>query len=365
MAQAVQFNRFGGPEVLEVVDIDAPRPGPGEVLVEVVASGVNPVESARRRGEHPDRSPASFPAGEGRDLAGIVAAVGPGVTRFQPNDSVMGWAEGAHATFVVAPESQLMRKPAHVTWEVAGSLYVAGTTAWGTLRQTGVGEGDTVVITAAAGGLGCIAAQLAVLRGATVFGTSVPERFDFLRQLGVHPLAYGPDLAGRVRAEAPDGVDAFIDFLGTGDVAAAAELGVPTQRITTLTDWDAVDEQGVGRAAAGDMITLERVAKLVEDRQIRLPVADIFPLEQVQDAYRAMEKREAPGKIVIGMQLVEYPGQKVRGPALKEQESTLDVPTVHEHLDVQENLPPVVASPRAHADRGAGAGGGGGRSAAR
>ena len=169
-------------------------------------------------------------------------------TRFSRGDEVMGFVDhGAQATHVVVPEANLMPRPPALSWEVAGSLYTAGTTAWTAVEGLGLGPGDTVVVTAAAGGVGCLAAQFARMRGATVVGTSVETRFDFLRQFGVIPTAYGPGLAERVRALAPSPVTAFLDFLG-GEALEAKALGVPASRVLTVLDWDAVDEHGAVRA---------------------------------------------------------------------------------------------------------------------
>ncbi|MGR0318363.1 NADP-dependent oxidoreductase [Agromyces sp. ZXT2-3] len=352
MGKAVRFGRFGGPEVLEVVDVETPRPGPGEVLVEVFASGISPVETAVRSGDHQDRWPVEFPSGQGRDLAGVVDAVGEGVTRFRRGDEVMGYvARGAQSTHVAVPESQLIPKPVSLSWEVAGSLYVAGTTALGAVDGLNLGPRDLVVVTAAAGGIGCLAAQLARARGAAVIGTTAESRFDFVRQFGIEPLAYGPDLAERVRKITDRPVTAFLDFLG-GQVAEAAELGLPASRVFTTTDWGAVEDHDAVKLWAGDTIALSRIAQLAADRQVRLPIADVFPLADIADAYRQLDHRDSAGKIVIGMKMVDYPGQKIR-PAgrLREQDLTIGVATPHERMQVEEQVPPVIADGRARQRR--------------
>ena len=342
MAHAVRFSRFGGPEVLEVVEVPTPEPGAGEVLVEVFSAGLNPVESAIRRGTHPERWPVEFPSPQGRDLAGVVIAVGPEAARFSRGDEVMGFVErGAQATHVVVPEGQLLPKPPALSWEVAGSLYVAGTTAWTAVEGLALGPNDTIVVTAAAGGVGCLAAQFARMRGATVVGTSAEMRFDFLRQFGVIPTAYGPELADRVRELTTGPVTAFLDFLG-GQAAEAIALGVTRSRILTIMDWDAVDEQEAVKLYAGDVVALGRVAALVAARRARLPIADVFPLDSVADAYHALDRREAPGKIVLGLRVVDYPAQRVRAHSMKEQDLTLGVATPHEHLHAEEAIPSAI-----------------------
>ena len=347
---AVRFAEFGDPDVLEVVEVPTPEAGEGEVLVEVFATGLNPVESAIRRGDHPERWPVDFPSPQGRDLAGVVVAVGPGVQQFARGDEVMGYVDrGAQATYVAVPERQLLPKPPSLTWEVAGSLYVAGTTAWTAIEGLALGPSDEIIITAAAGGVGCLAAQFARMRGATVIGTCAEMRFDFLRQFGVIPMAYGPGLADRVRVLGDDPnhpaggrpVSAFLDFLG-GQTHEAIKLGVPRTRILTILDWEAVRGSAAVELYPADVVALGRVAALVAARRVRLPIADVFPLDSIGDAYRALDRREAPGKIVLGLRVVDYPGQKVKEPAIKEQDVTLGVPTPHAHLNVEEAVPPAI-----------------------
>lgn len=347
---AVRFAEFGDPDVLEVVEVPTPEAGEGEVLVEVFATGLNPVESAIRRGDHPERWPVDFPSPQGRDLAGVVVAVGPGVQQFARGDEVMGYVDrGAQATHVAVPERQLLPKPPSLSWEVAGSLYVAGTTAWTAIESLALGPSDEIVITAAAGGVGCLAAQFARMRGATVIGTCAEMRFDFLRQFGVIPMAYGPGLADRVRVLGDDPnhpaggrpVSAFLDFLG-GQTHEAIKLGVPRNRILTILDWEAIRGSAAVELYPADVVALGRVAALVAARRVRLPIADVFPLDSIADAYRALDRREAPGKIVLGLRVVDYPGQKVKEPAIKEQDVTLGVPTPHAHLNVEEAVPPAI-----------------------
>lgn len=347
MAQAVRFSAFGGPEVLEIHEIPMPSPGPGEVLVEVYAAGISPVESAVRAGSNRDRWPVEFPSGQGREFAGVVVRLGAGATRFRRGTEVMGYvARGAQATHVVVPETQLLPKPTSLSWEVAASLYVAGTTALAAADGLNLGAGDVVVITAAAGGIGCLAAQFARARGAVVIGATSDERFDFIRQFGIIPIAYGAGLADRVRSITDSPVTAVLDFLG-GEAGEAAALGVPPYRVFTTTDWGAVEDHDAVKLYAGDTIALGRVAQLVAERQVRLPIADVFPFADVGDAYRQLAQRDSAGKIVLGMKLVAYKGQKVKPARLKQQDVTIGVPTPHERLNVEDVLPPVIGDGRA------------------
>lgn len=300
-----------------------------------------------RGGASADRWPVEFPSGQGREFAGIVAKNGRGAARFRPGTEVMGYiARGAQATHVVVPEAQIMPKPANLAWEVAGSLYVAGTTAWSAVEGLALGPRDTVVITAAAGGVGCLAAQLAKARGATVIGTTAETRYDFLRQFGVVPLPYGPGLAERVRAITTAPVTAFLDFHG-GEAEEGAGLDVPPSKVLTTTAWEAVEDREAVKLYPGDLVALGRVAQLVSERQVRLPIADVFSLAEIGDAYRVLDQRDSAGKIVIGMKMVDYKGQKVKPSRIKQQDVTLGVATPHERMDVQQTLPPVIGDGRA------------------
>ncbi|QEO15390.1 NADP-dependent oxidoreductase [Agromyces intestinalis] len=343
MSHAVRYSSFGAPEVLEVVEVDTPEPGAGEVVVEVFASGINPAESVARRGEAPEGRLPDLPARSGREFAGVVVAVGDGVDRVARGDEVIGIVDaGAHATHVVAPAEVLVHRPVEVPWEVAAALPVAGTTAWQAVESLGLGDRDTVVVTAAAGGVGCLAAQFARLHGATVVGVTADSRFDFLRQFGVIPVGYGHGLAERVRAAAAGPVTAFLDFLG-GEADAAAELGVAPSRVLTTLDHAAVEGGRASIIEPGDRVALARVARAIADHRVRLPIADIVPLDHVADAYRTLDRRDAPGKIVLGMRVVDYPAQRSHEPDLKEQDVTLGVPTPHEHMEVTEQVPAAIA----------------------
>src|SRR6201995_944334 len=182
VARAVRFDRYGGRDVLYVTDIDVPTPGPGEVLVEVRAAGINPGEAAIRSGAMQEIFPATFPSGEGSDLAGVVVEVGGDVSDFAVGDEVLGFSfqRSSHATHTVVRVDQLIRKPAQLSWEVAGSLYVVGATAYAAVRAVGAQPGETVAVSAAAGGVGSIVVQLLVLGKARVLGIAGPGNADWL-----------------------------------------------------------------------------------------------------------------------------------------------------------------------------------------
>lgn len=316
MAHAVMFARFGGPEVLELVPMTKPVAGAGQVVVEVMAAGLNPGESAIREGRRQDTWPISLPSGQGTDFAGFIVDVGSGVVGWNVNDAVFGHAvRGAQANFVMVPAGNVLHKPEHLAWEIAGSLYVAATNAWEAVAAANPVPGETVLVHAAAGAVGGIAAQLARLRGATVIGTASREHFDHLRQIGVVPVEYGPGLELRLAALAPEGIDSELDHLGD----------------ESLMNTESTDETD-----------LANVAVMVANHQISVPVAAIYPLEHVQDAYRELDVGHAHGKIVLSMLPVGYARQKVRGIDMRETEATKDDPNRPPVPHTVEALPPVI-----------------------
>lgn len=308
-SKAVQFDSYGDVDVLEVRDVARPVPGDGEVLVEVKAAGINPGEALIRGGALHDRWPARFPSGQGSDLAGVVAELGDGVAGFAVGDEVLGFSEkrSSQAEYVVVPAGQLAQKPAEVSWEVAGGLFVAGTTAYAAVRSVSLTAGDVVAVSGAAGGVGAIAVQLAKRSGATVFGIAGPSNDEWLSAHGVIPVNYGDDLADRLRAASPTGqVDAFLDLFGGGYVELAVDgLGVSPERVDTIIDFAAVERYGVkteGSAEAANTVVLAELAGLIAAGDVEVPIAGVFRLDDVRDAYRALEERHTRGKLVLSMQ---------------------------------------------------------------
>jgi NADPH:quinone reductase-like Zn-dependent oxidoreductase len=249
------------------------------------------------------RWPATFPSGEGSDLAGIVVETGPGVTSFSAGDEIIGWTDNraSHAEYVTVEEQHLTAKPAGVPWEEAGALFVAGTTAYAAVRAVGLTGGDTVVVSGAAGGVGSISVQLARQAGATVIGLASEAHHSWLAGHGVIPVAYGNAMADRIR-QAASKVDAFIDTFGAGYVQLALELGVEPSRIDTIVNFEAVARYGVnaeGNAAASAASVLAELAELIAAGELELPIAATFPLDRVQDAYRRLAEGHVLGKIVL------------------------------------------------------------------
>jgi NADPH:quinone reductase-like Zn-dependent oxidoreductase/predicted cupin superfamily sugar epimerase len=303
--RSVVFDRYGDVDVLRLADQDPPEPGPGEVRVAVRAAAVNPGEANIRQGLFAGRFPPAFPSGQGHDLAGVVEAVGPGVTRWAPGDEVLGYTTepASHAEVAVVAETNLVAKPAGVGWAAAGSLYVAGTSAWAAVRAVGLSPGDVVVVSGAAGGVGSLAVQLARRAGATVIGLAGDANHPWLAERGVIPLAYAdPDLPGRIRAAAPGGVDAFVDTFGHGYVELALSLGVAPDRIDTIFDFAAAERHGVkaeGNMGEASPPVLAELAALVAGGELEVPVAATYPLSRVQEAFRVLERRHTRGKIVL------------------------------------------------------------------
>jgi NADPH:quinone reductase-like Zn-dependent oxidoreductase len=301
--KAVRFDEYGGVEVLKVVDVPRPVPGAGQVLVQVKAAGINPGEAKIREGLLAARWPATFPSGEGSDLAGIVAETGPGVSGVSVGDEVIGWTDNraSQAEYVVVEEQHLTPKPAGVPWEVAGALFVAGATAYAAVRAVSLTEGDTVVVSGAAGGVGSLAVQLARRADATVIGLASQANFGWLAGHGVIPVAYGDGVAHRIRLAAGK-VDAFIDTFGADYVQLALELGVEASRIDTIANFEAVDRYGVkadGSGAGASASVLAELAGLIAAGELEVPIAATFPLDQVQDAYRQLATGHILGKIVL------------------------------------------------------------------
>jgi NADPH:quinone reductase-like Zn-dependent oxidoreductase len=302
--RAVRFERYGGLEVLEVNEVEDPVPGPGQVLVRVKAAGINPGEVSIREGRLADRFPATFPSGEGSDLAGVVEDAAPGVDGWGTDAEVIGWSDerASHAELVVVPADHLTTRPPEVPWEVAGSLYVIGATAWAAVRAVAPQPGETVVVSAAAGGVGSLAVQLARRAGARVVGIAGEAHHAWLREHGVVPIAHGEGLAERLREETAEGIDAFVDTFGGGYVDLAVELGVKPERIDTIIDYAAAERYGAkieASAAGSSAEVLAELAGMIARGELEVPVAAVYPLARVRDAYEELEARHTLGKIVL------------------------------------------------------------------
>jgi NADPH:quinone reductase-like Zn-dependent oxidoreductase len=270
----------------------------------VRAAGINPGEAAIRSGALEAVFPATFPSGEGSDLAGVVSAVGPGVTTFDVGDEVLGWSwtRSSHADYVAVPLTQLIPKPPSLSWEVAGSLYVVGCTAYSAVRAVSPSEGEVVAVSGAAGGVGTVVVQLLRLKGVITLGIASENNRGWLRAHGAIPVAYGDGLAERISAAAPQGIDALIDLFGPQYLELAVSLGIPPHRIETITSRAKAQEVGAKTEGSGDASTTEvlaEMADLVAAGKIEIPIAATYPLERVGDAFAELEKRHTRGKIVL------------------------------------------------------------------
>jgi NADPH:quinone reductase-like Zn-dependent oxidoreductase len=302
--RAVQFDEYGGLDVLQVREVELKELGKEDVLVEVRAAGINPGEASIRKGLLAERWPATFPSGQGSDLAGLVKEIGIDVEGFAPGDEVLGWSweRSSQAEEVVVPADQLVRKPAAVSWEAAGALYVVGVTAFAAVRAVDVGAGDTVVVSAAAGGVGTITVQLLKVGGANVVGLASEDHHDWLRAKGVTPVAYGEGVMQRILEATPEGIDAFIDLYGPEYVELAVDLDVPPAKIETIIAYEKAQEVGAkteGSSDASSPEILGEMAELVAAGKIEVPIAATYPLDEVREAFEQLEDRHTLGKIVL------------------------------------------------------------------
>lgn len=297
--KAVVIDEFGGPEVLHVGERELPEPGAGQVRVRVRASAVNPFDGKVRSGEMQQMFPTELPTVLGLEISGTVDGVGPGVEGLAVGDDVLGFADGGgYAEYALA--TVLAPKPDGLGWDEAAALPVAAETALRVLGLLDVARGETVLIHGAAGAVGTVAVQIAAARGATVVGTASGPNHDYLRELGATPVVYGDGLVDRVRAVAPDGVDAVFDVAGQGALPESIELRGGKSRIVTIADPEAF-RLGVTFSGGGerDAEALAELARQASDGRLRLTVAQTYPLEEAPAAHAAVDTGHGRGKIVL------------------------------------------------------------------
>jgi NADPH:quinone reductase-like Zn-dependent oxidoreductase len=301
--KAVVYRRYGGPEVLEYTDVPDPKLSQNSVLVRVRAAALNPADHKLQAGLAESHTDGWFPVIPGWDVAGVVEQVGAGVCEFAPGDEVIGYIRqeilhhGAYAELVSAPVETLAPKPRTASWPEAAGLPLAGLTAYRAIVQTlKVELGETVLIHGAAGGVGAVAAQLAIAREARVIGVASAGHHAFLRSLGVLPVAPGEGLADRVRALAPDGVDAVLDCVGKGLLQGTAAVGSSQVRACSIADGG----PGITTVfARTDAAILRQLVAMVDAGRLRVPIAATFPLAQAAAAQAALQQPHPPGKIVL------------------------------------------------------------------
>lgn len=304
--QAVRFDQYGDVDVLEVREVDDPAILDGEVLVRVKATSINPGESDIREGVFREMGlPSTFPAGQGSDLAGVV--VESRDERWASGDEVVGYLEwgtsvGTHAELVAVPGEQLLRKPEALSWDVAGTLFVAGTASIASIQVVQPQPGETILVTAAAGGVGIFVSQLAVRSGARVIGVASERNHEWLRNRGVEPIAHGDGFRERLLAATDGRIDGLIDLFGGGYVELALELGVPAERINTIIDFAVAAERGISTRGTSQVASAESVAQVLDAvvaGDVEVPIAATYPLAEVRDAFTVLERRQVRGKIVL------------------------------------------------------------------
>lgn len=297
--KTMSFAAFGGPEVLRPADAPVPEPGPGQVRVRVRAAGLNPLDAKIRSGAMQQAMPTPLPAVPGVEVAGTVDAVGTGVRGIAVGDDVLGFSDtGGYAEHALATTVAL--KPSALGWAEAAAVPVAAETALRVLRQLEVAAGETLLVHGAAGAVGTLAVQLAVARGAAVIGTASEANHDHLRSLGATPVTYGDGLVERVRALAPDGVDAVLDAAGRGALPDSIALRGGTSRIVTIADPAA---PGLGVVFSGraerDAAALADVARSAADGRLAVAVSRTYPLADAARAHADLETGHARGKGVL------------------------------------------------------------------
>ncbi|MGY0020959.1 NADP-dependent oxidoreductase [Streptomyces sp. YJ-C3] len=296
--KAARFSRFGGPEVLEIVDLPDPHPGPGQVRIAVRAAGINPSDWKKRSGQMDPELPQTM----GYEAAGVVDEIGEGVTDAAVGDRVFGFSVEGAAQAERALLSFYAPIPRSLDFPGAAALPAAIETATRALDQLGVENGSTLLVNGASGSVGSAAVQLAVVRGARVIGTASPANHAYLSALGAEPVAYGEGLVDRVRALAPDGVDLALDVAGSGVLPELIGLVGGPEHVLTVADFMGAQEHGV-RFSRGDsgraVHVLAEIGELVDTGRFSLPVAQTFPLAAVAEAHRVGENGHMRGKLVL------------------------------------------------------------------
>jgi NADPH:quinone reductase-like Zn-dependent oxidoreductase len=302
--KAIIYRLYGGPEVLELAEVPDPKLAQNGVLIAVKAAALNPADHVLQAGLGDSIMDAWFPVIPGWDVAGVVERVGAGVTEFVVGDDVIGFVReeilrhGTYAEKIAVPVSTLVRKPRNATWAQAAGLPLAGLTAYQAIVHTlKLTMGETVLIHGASGGVGSLAAQIAVQLGARIIGSGSAASHSYLRSIGAEPVLYGENLVRDVHAIAPDGVDAVLDCVGRGVLALNPQLGGVRLRACSIAD----SAPGVTTVFARmDQADLLRLVELVEAGRLTIPVAAMYPLKDAAIAQLALRNGgNGPGKIVL------------------------------------------------------------------
>ncbi|HEV2885706.1 MAG TPA: NADP-dependent oxidoreductase [Jatrophihabitans sp.] len=303
MPKVFRFREYGGPDTQEFAEVDKPRPGPGEMLVEVRAAGVNPVDYKVRSGRFKDFQSRALPSEFGSEIAGVIAGIGAGVEGFAVGQEVLGWPAPGHGAFseytIVSPNS-VVAKPPQVSFVDAAALPVAATTGYDGLAQLELSAGQTLLITGIGGGVGVAAAQLARNDGIRVFGTGSEGKRGLVESLGATLVAYGDGQAERLRRLLPDGVDAIFDLIGGSALSAVAELVKDRGKLISAADPDTVAQLGgaVIRRERGPRVLAE-VARLAAEGTLKPQVTDVVAFDDAPAAIAAVESGHPLGKVVL------------------------------------------------------------------
>ena len=296
--KAVQFAEYGGPDVLQLVEVDEPHAGQGQVRIKVRAAGVNGLDWKIREGYMREAMPLTLPAGTGMEAAGVVDEVGEGVTEVEVGDAVFGYGSATFAE--VAVLSSWAKKPAELPFEEAAGYAAAAETALRILAQVGVQPGETLLVSGASGGVGSAVVQFARERGIKVIGTASERNHDYLQKLGAVPTTYGPGLLERVRALAPDGVDAALDIAGSGVIPELIELTGEPAKVLSIADFNAPEYGAqVSDTFSNAAAAFREAARLFSEGAFQLPVEKTFLLEQAGEAQAENAAGHTVGKLVV------------------------------------------------------------------
>ncbi|EQD86992.1 alcohol dehydrogenase [Saccharopolyspora erythraea D] len=303
--KATAAQRYGDPDELRFTDVPDPKVGPDEVLVRVKSAGVNPVDWKILSGALDPLLNVHFPLVPGWDVAGVVEQVGLAVWEYEPGDEVIGYVrkdEVQHGTFaelVSAPVRTIARKPASLDWHQAAGLPLAGLTAYQSLARAEAAGGETVLVHAAAGGVGSFGVQIAAAKGLRVIGTASERNHDFLRELGAEPVTYGEGLAERVRELAPDGVDVALDFAGGDAVAVSQSVLKSPRRVVSIVDPGVKEAGGMYHYVRPDSADLTELARLADAGKLAVNVDRVLPLSSAAEAFRVSQEGRTRGKLVL------------------------------------------------------------------
>ena len=309
MMRAVRFDKHGGLDVLNIVQVPVPSPKENEVLVNVMATSINPGEVGIREGKRLIPSApwpsyirgAMFPSGQGSDFSGIIDQIGKDVKGYSVGDEIIGFSHNrdTQAEYVIATLDNITRKPQNISWAVGGSLPMIGFTAYGAVKAVGLKPGESVGVSGAAGGVGLVIAQLAKKAGANVIGIAGVSAKKWLEGHGIKHNSYGDGMIDQLRDLK---LDAFIDGYGDEYVKIAIDLGIKPERINTIANFQAAQQYGIkadGGTKGREIISMEELSKLLGAGDIEIPIAATFPLENIKEAYQLLAQCHTHGKIVI------------------------------------------------------------------